>query len=88
MQQTEKKGAEHGFWSCKLELFHYELAPRLVDDIRRATNGNFALGNKRFAAQVSSVLGRRATPGKFGRPRKAPELEPESESESGNLFQM
>ena len=58
------------------ELFHYKLEPGLVDEIRRATNGNFALGNERFAAQVSSALGKRAMPGKSGRPRKA--LEPES----------
>lgn len=58
------------------ELFRYELEPGLVDDIRRATNGNFALGNERFAAQVSSVLGRRAAPGKSGRPRQTPNPEP------------
>jgi len=52
------------------ELFRDELEPGLVDEIRRATNGNFALGNDRFAAQVSSALGRRAMPGKPGRPRK------------------
>ena len=53
------------------ELFRYELEPGLVDEIRRATNGNFALGNERFAAQVSSALGKRAVRGKSGRPRKA-----------------
>ncbi|MGK2941346.1 MAG: transposase [Immundisolibacter sp.] len=62
------------------ELFRFELEPGLVDEIRRATNGNFALGNERFAAQVSSVLGRRATPGKSGRPRQMPKLD------SGGLF--
>ena len=53
------------------ELFRYELEPGLVNEIRRATNGNFALGNERFAAQVSSALGKRAVRGKSGRPRKA-----------------
>jgi len=53
------------------ELFRYELEPGLVDEIRRATNGNFALGNELFAAQVAAALGRRAAPGKSGRPRKA-----------------
>jgi putative transposase len=62
------------------ELFRYELEPGLVDEIRRATNGNFALGNESFAAHVSAALGRRATPGKSGRPRKV--VEPES----SNLF--
>lgn len=52
------------------ELFRYELEPGLVDEIRRATNGNFALGNARFAAEVASMIGRRAVPGVSGRPRK------------------
>jgi putative transposase len=50
------------------ELFRYELEPGLVDEIRRATNGNYALGNEGFAAQVTAALGRRAVPGKSGRP--------------------
>ncbi|OGS81730.1 MAG: transposase [Gallionellales bacterium GWA2_59_43] len=53
------------------ELFRYELEPGLVDEIRHATNGNFALGNERFAEQVGEAIGRRATPGKSGRPHKA-----------------
>ncbi len=53
------------------ELFRHELELGLVDEIRRATNGNFALGNERFAAQVAEAIGRRATPGMSGRPRKA-----------------
>jgi putative transposase len=55
------------------ELFRYELEPGLVDEIRRATNGNFALGNERFAMQVSSALEMRVVPGKSGRPRKVQE---------------
>ncbi|MGB5234620.1 MAG: transposase, partial [Candidatus Macondimonas sp.] len=62
------------------ELFRDALEPGLVDEIRRATNGNFALGNESFATQVSVALGRRAAPGKPGRPRKP--VEPES----SNLF--
>ncbi len=62
------------------ELFRYALEPHLVDDIRRATNGNFALGNESFISQISEALGRRAAPGKPGRPRKR--VEPKS----GNLF--
>jgi len=62
------------------ELFRYELEPGLVDEIRRATNGNYALGNAAFAAQVTTVLGRRAAPGKSGRPRRL------AEPESGELF--
>ncbi|MCK5323532.1 MAG: transposase, partial [Desulfobulbaceae bacterium] len=30
------------------ELFRHELEPGVVDQIRQATNGNFALGNQRF----------------------------------------
>lgn len=57
------------------ELFRFELDPGLVDDIRRATNGNFALGNERFAAEASAMLGRRVAPGRSGRPRKAVTVE-------------
>ena len=57
------------------ELFRYELEPGLVDEIRRATNGNYALGNERFATQVAAALGRRAVPGKSGRPRRVSEPE-------------
>jgi putative transposase len=63
------------------ELFRHDLEQGLVDEIRRATNGNFALGNERFAAQVSSALGKRVVPGQSGRPRKTPE------PETGNLYQ-
>lgn len=62
------------------ELFRSELEPGLVDSIRRATNGNFALGDERFAARVSASLGRRVVPGKSGRPRK------EAEPGSAELF--
>ncbi len=52
------------------ELFRYELEPGFVDEIRSATNGNFALGNDRFTQQVSAALGRRVVPGRPGRPKK------------------
>jgi putative transposase len=42
------------------EWFRDALEPGLVDEIRRATNGNFALGNESFATQVSAALERRA----------------------------
>lgn len=58
------------------ELFCHELDPGLVDEIRDATNGNYALGNERFAKEVAESLGRRAVPGKPGRPRSV--YEPES----------
>lgn len=52
------------------ELFRSELEPGLLEAIRSATNGNFVLGNERFAAQIAHVLGRRVVRGKAGRPRK------------------
>lgn len=58
------------------ELFHDELEPGLVDAIRQATNGNFALGDSSFGDQIALTLGRRVQPGKSGRPRKS--REPES----------
>ena len=54
------------------ELFRHELEPEKIDKIRKATNGNFALGLNRFIEEVSKMLGRRVTPGKAGRPRKKP----------------
>ena len=54
--------------------FHYRAlfgeAPDVecVDEIRDATNGNYALGNDRFKAAIERLLGRRATRGKSGRP--------------------
>jgi len=59
------------------ELFRYELEPGLVDEIRRATNGNFALGNARFSEAVASLLGRRVTRGQAGRPRMTKVSRPE-----------
>ena len=55
------------------ELFRHALDPGVVDQIHQATRGNYALGNDRFAEQVSEMLGRRVTPGKAGRPRKTQE---------------
>ena len=59
------------------ELFRYELEPGLVDAIRKVTNGNFALGDARFGEQIAQALGRRALPGRSGRPRKVTEVAPE-----------
>jgi putative transposase len=58
------------------ELFRHQLDPGVVDEIRAATNGNYALGSSQFQAQVAAALGRRVTPGKSGRPRKKKELAP------------
>jgi putative transposase len=57
--------------SAYRELFRYQLDPGLVDQIRSATNGNYALGNSRFTAEVEQALGRRAGRGKAGRPKRS-----------------
>ncbi|MCQ4317991.1 transposase [Stutzerimonas zhaodongensis] len=57
--------------SAYRELFRYQLDPGLVDQIRSATNGNYALGNARFASEVEQALGRRAVRGRAGRPKRS-----------------
>lgn len=57
------------------ELFRHVEEPALVDQIRRATNGNFAFGNTGFLIAVASRLGRRVIPGKPGRPLKPSTLD-------------
>lgn len=52
------------------ELFCSALNRETVEAIRIATNGNFVLGSSKFQSEVAVALGRRATPGKPGRPRK------------------
>ena len=52
------------------ELFRYQLEPGLIDEIRKATNSNLALGNDQFKETVANILGRRVVPGNSGRPRK------------------
>lgn len=54
------------------ESFRYQLDLGLVDQIRAATSGNYALGSPRFAAEVEIALGRRAVRGKPGRPKRRP----------------
>jgi putative transposase len=61
------------------ELVAEVLDSRLIDAIRAATNGNFALGDARFRQQVSIALGRPASRGSPGRPRvyEKPRNQPE-----------
>ncbi len=40
---------------------------RTLERIRQATNGNLALGNRRFEAEIAATLGRRVTVGRPGR---------------------
>jgi len=60
---TERQAAYRDLFCCELESEE-------MDKIRKATNGNFVLGNEKFQKEISNVLGRRVTPGKAGRPRK------------------
>lgn len=64
------------------ELFRHALEPGEVDRIRAATNGNHALGDDRFAAELAGALGRRVMRDKAGRPARWSEVET-----SGNLFE-
>ena len=49
-------------------LFRQPLDPHLAEEIRVATQGNYALGSPKFAAEVEKTLKIRATRGKAGRP--------------------
>jgi putative transposase len=49
-------------------LFNVEETEALTGEIRDATNGNFALGGKRFQTQIAKALGTRVTRGVAGRP--------------------
>jgi putative transposase len=71
---TEKRQAAYR------ELFRYHLDPGLVDQLRSATNGNYALGSERFLQEMAVALGRRVIRGKAGRPRA------EAALKSGDLF--
>jgi putative transposase len=52
-------------------LFKVPLDEALVQQIREAANGNYALGNQWFQAEIERALGRRATRSKAGRRPKA-----------------
>jgi putative transposase len=51
-------------------LFREVLADEVVDALRRATQGGWALGDTGFAQKVARASGRRAAPLPAGRPRK------------------
>ncbi len=52
------------------KLLCHNLKQKELDAIRKAVNGNFALGNRQFEIETGEMLGRRVKPGKPGRPRK------------------
>ena len=51
-----------------LELFRGEPEPMELEEIRTSVNAGYALGNERFRQEMAVALGRRAGPGKPGRP--------------------
>jgi len=51
-----------------LELFRSEIASSELDEIRVSTNGGYALGSELFRQEIAVTLGRRAGPGRSGRP--------------------
>ncbi|TXT24776.1 MAG: Uncharacterized protein FD134_1372 [Gallionellaceae bacterium] len=51
-------------------LFKAHLDEEVIGQIRGATNGNYALGGERFQREIEAALGRRASRGQSGRPRK------------------
>lgn len=53
-------------------LFKIHLDGAMAENIRRATNGNYALGCERFQREIEAALGRRARRGQSGRPGKTP----------------
>lgn len=50
------------------ELFNRPKEAGAIDEIRAATNGNYALGDERFRTEISAMLRRRVTPLNAGRP--------------------
>jgi putative transposase len=50
------------------QLFESPLAAGTLDKVRRAANGNFALGDKAFASRIATLLGREVAPRRAGRP--------------------
>jgi len=51
-------------------LFKVHLEQGSVEEIRRATNGNYVLGNKHFREEIQRMLKCRVSPGQSGRPGK------------------
>jgi hypothetical protein len=48
--------------------FRHRLESAMMDEIRGATNGNYATGNHRFQAEMEAALGRCVARRKAGRP--------------------
>jgi putative transposase len=66
--RTESERLEH-----YRALFKAHMDSETIENIREATNGNYALGHPRFQAEIQTALGRRAMRGKAGRPKRVPQ---------------
>ncbi len=64
-------------------LFKECLAPDLICEFRSATNGNYAVGEDRFKHDIELALGRRATPGRIGRPEQVSKRQRKVEKKRG-----
>ena len=51
-------------------LFRSDLEPDMISEIRACANSDLVFGNERFKDEIEQALGRRARPGKSGRPKK------------------
>ncbi|MGQ0655803.1 MAG: transposase [Betaproteobacteria bacterium] len=58
-------------------LFKTALPREDAEEIRKATNGNYALGGDAFRRRVAAATGVRTEPGKAGKPAKPPAAEPQ-----------
>ena len=56
--------------SAYRHLFTAEIPTRVLNKVRRATNGNYAVGSKAFTDQLAELLGRAVVPRLGGRPPK------------------
>lgn len=64
----------HGSVACESayrHLFTSELPSRVLNKVRRATYGNYALGNKAFTDRLAQMLGRTVVPRPGGRPPRS-----------------
>jgi putative transposase len=52
------------------ELFKAHMEPERINEIRNATNGNYALGNDHFKTEIERMLNRRAAPERCGEPAR------------------
>ena len=50
-------------------IFKDRLPSVLIEQIRSSTNGNYVLGDQKFASEIAEILGKRVSPGASGRPK-------------------